>query len=251
MENPENFCRMESPVRHLTYHICPFLSASEAWKWNLVQLSARWGLFNGQKILGINFDSLTASPQEIIDFCSSIGMIWDVVIIRQNNRYIGEVMTWVPSLCELPFDSCSQNDIVFSAHAKGVKYGGSSPPVIRLWTDVMYQANLDYIGKIQNSLEWFSSVGCFRARSPRNEQCRNGWHYSGAFWWWRLLDLAKKDWKDVGNTYVGREFWIGHHILQSESDCLFMDRSKSPYQMDYWRDVVLPKWIQFKRKQNE
>ena len=244
-QDPSNFRDMSDPVHHLTYHVCPFRDAHHAWTWNFMQLQKRWGLFNGKKILGINYDQSTASPAEVIHFCQSIGLEWDDIVISLNSKTLGEVMTWVQSLEKLPMGEATDRDIVFSAHAKGVKYNGDSPPVVRNWTDVMYRSNLDYMENVHSSLEWFSSAGSFRCRNSVTPQSRYGWHYSGAFWWWRLSDLAKRDWRIVGQTYAGREFWIGNHIARAESDCLFMDRCRSPYNPDYWAKVIHPRWAQW------
>lgn len=246
-----NFRDLSSPTCHLTYHVCPFRNATQAWTWNFLQLQKRWKVFNGRKILGINFDESTFSPVEVVDFCQSIGLNWDEVVVSRNSRKLGEVMTWVPSLELLPMKEAADNDIVFSAHAKGVKYDGDSPPIIREWADVMYRSNLDHMRKVLRSLEWFSSTGSFRSRNSISVQSRYGWHYSGAFWWWRIKDVASRDWRAVGQSYAGREFWIGNHLSRAESDCLFMDRSRSPYRPEYWEKVIRPRWTHFCRTEEQ
>jgi hypothetical protein len=158
LANDENFTDLSSSVRHLTYHICPFSNASNAWTWNLLQLRARWDLFNGKKILGVNHDDSTVTPQQLIGYCQSIGMEWDHVVVRQNDRRLGEVLTWVPSLELLKPTIACPDEVVFSAHAKGVKYGVESPPVIRDWTELMYSVNLDDWDAVRRSLEWFAAT---------------------------------------------------------------------------------------------
>lgn len=250
MQDAANFRELDAPVHHLTYHICPFKNATSAWTWNLIQLMKRWSLFNGRKVLGVNYDSDTLSPADVINYCQSIGIDWDEVVVRKNDRRFGEILTWVPTLESLNIESCRSNDLVFSAHAKGVKYNGDSPPVIRDWTDVMYRANLDHIDRVHESLRWFSSTGCFRCRNNISEQSRYGWHYSGAFWWWRPLDISQRNWRKVGQSYAGREFWIGNQLERAEADCLFMDRSRSPYNVEYWKNIITPRWEMFQRERH-
>lgn len=246
MANSENYFDLQNPVRHLTFHVCPFANAQNAWKWNFEQLQQRWGLFNGVKVLGINVDADTVSADAIIDHCAANGMHWDNVIVRRNSRALGEVMTWIPSLDALNMDQATNRDIVFSAHAKGVKYGVEMPQLIRNWTGVMYSGNLDDPETVQRSLEWFSATGVLRARYSRTKFCKFAWYYSGAFWWWRMADVAGGDWRSVAQTYPGRELWIGNQFEKHASDCLFLDGTRSPYQPEYWKNVIIPRWKEYK-----
>jgi len=247
--DPSNFRDLSNAVRHLTYHMCPFANASTAWRWNLEQLRQRWHLFNGLKLLGINHDEDTVTPDELLDYCRSIGLEWDRVVIRPNSRGLGEVMTWVPSLELLSPEFAAENEIVFSAHAKGVKYGGAeTPPVIRDWSALMYSGNLDDWGIVQRSLEWFIATGIMRAQYPEKPLCRYGWYYSGGFWWWRLADVGRGPWDQVAQWYAGRELWIGHQCDTSESDCLFLDNTRSPYLPAYWKAVIHPKWNKYQQE---
>lgn len=244
-EDPDNFRDLSNSIRHLTYHMCPFSHSSEAWKWNLDQLKSRWSLFNGLKVLGINFDDKTVDPDDLLGYCSSIGLEWDHTVIKPNSRAVGEVMTWLPSLEFLSPDTSSENEVVFSAHAKGVKYE-TMPALIKDWAEVMYVANLDNWDRVRDSLEWFVSTGAFRCRGVRSKKwCRYGWYYSGAFWWWRLSDVGRRNWRYVGEIYPGREVWIGNTVDKTESDCLFLDNCRSPYIPEYWSRVIRPRWKEF------
>lgn len=245
MEKQENHCDLQNPVRHLTFHVCPFANSQNAWKWNFEQLQQRWQSFNGIKVLGINVDADTVSSDCVIEYCASINMHWDHVIVRRNNRALGEVMTWLPSLETLNVDHAGKNEIVFSAHAKGVKYGVDMPRLIRNWTGVMYSANLDDLQTIERSLEWFSATGVMRARSARTRFWKFAWYYSGAFWWWRMADVAVGDWRSIAQTYAGREMWIGNQFEKHASDCLFLDGARSPYLPEYWKNVIIPRWKEY------
>ena len=244
--DPLNFRDLSDTVRHLTYHICPFATSTESWQWNLEQLRKRWHLFNGLKVIGINHDKDTVTPDDILDYCKTIRLHWDNTVIRENSRALGEVMTWIPSLELLSPETASENEVVFSAHAKGVKYGQVMPPVIASWAEIMYGANLDDWGRVRSSLEWFMATGALRGRYSKTRTCKHGWYYSGAFWWWRLADIGKRAWRDVGPWYAGRELWIGHQIAKHESDCLFHDNTRSPYNPAYMNSVIVRKWKEHK-----
>lgn len=246
-----NFRDLSNVARHLTYHVCPFENASTAWRWNLEQLLQRWHLFNGIKVIGINHDEDTVTPDDLLSYCRSIGLHWDYTVIRPNSRKLGEVMTWVPSLKLLSPESASEKEIVFSAHAKGVKYGGKEmPPLIRDWSALMYAGNLDAWDSVERSLEWFVATGIMRAQYPKKPLCRHGWYYSGAFWWWRLADVGRGPWDQVAQWYAGRELWVGHQCPKEESDCLFLDNTRSPYLPAYWNSVIYPKWNKYQEELN-
>lgn len=242
-----NYRDLSRAVRHLTYHVFPHAAAADAIEWNLNELKKRWHIFSGLKVLGINHSDHTITPDDLLHRFALRGMTWDRVVIRENNPGLGEVLTWIPSLELLFPELAGQNEIVFSAHAKGVKYG-PMPPLIRQWTDVMYSANLDDMERVHQSLEWFSATGAFRCRYRRTKGCRHGWFYSGAFWWWRLADIAARNWREVSQWYAGREVWIGNQIERHESDCLFMDSSRSPYLKSYWNSVINPRWKKYQQE---
>jgi hypothetical protein len=233
-----NFRDLSDCVRHLTYHMYPVQAANESWNWNLDQLQKRWGLFDGKKVLGVNVGENTASVAEILEACHNRGMVWDHVIERPNDPVLGEVMTWIPSLELLNPDFAKPNEVVFSAHAKGVKYG-DCPPVIRNWTDCMYRANLDSWFLVKQQLQWFVSTGAFKGRWAGSSA------YSGAFWWWRLHDIGKKNWRHVRQYYPGREVWISNHARHEEMGCLIGDNCRDMYSESYWQHRVWPEWRRF------
>lgn len=238
MQDPRNFRDLSGPVRHLTYHMYPVKNAEESWLWNLQQLADRWSVFNGKKVLGINTDENTVTLDEVLEACSCMDIQWDHVVERTNDPGLGEVLTWVPSLEYLNPETAQPNEVVFSAHAKGVKYGGC-PPLIREWTDCMYRANLDSWFLVKQQLEWFLSTGIFRGR------WNGSYAYSGAFWWWRLHDIGKRDWKKVQQFYAGREVWIGHHTTGEETGCMFGDNVRNLYQDTYWDRTIRQRWEGF------
>lgn len=246
-----NYADLTESIRHLTYHVYPLANSNAAWEWNIEQLKKRWALFNGKKILGINYSNDTISPDDFLYYCYTVGISWDHVVIKRNDVSLGEVLTWVPSLNFLDIENAQENELVFSAHAKGVKYGEEMPKVIKDWSNVMYSANLDNWNIVKTSLEWFSATGAFRARWSKDKFCKYGWYYSGSFWWWRAKDVGKnKTWSEVRQFYPGRELWIGNQMDKISSDCIFMDNTKSPYSPEYWQKTILPDWKKFNEISN-
>jgi hypothetical protein len=247
--DPSNHVSLSNAVRHLTYHVYPRRDAEESWRWNLEQIKDRQHLFNGLKVTSVNYDQHTVCPDTLIKVSEQIGVTWDHVEARRNDPGLGEVQAWNCLLDRLRPENAAENEVVFSAHAKGVKYGGC-PPLIRNWADLMYQANLDHPDLVRQQLEWCVATGAFRAKYRVCYYCKNGWYYSGAFWWWRLHDIAKLNtWKDTGNNYAGRELWIGNQISREDAGCLFLDNSRSPYLESFWNAKVWPKWEEFKNAQ--
>ncbi|MCL5459840.1 hypothetical protein M3M33_14485, partial [Loigolactobacillus coryniformis] len=66
-----------------------------------------------------------------------------------------------------------------------------------------------------------------------------------AFWWWRLAPIGQRNWRMVGEIYPGREVWIGNIAERIETDCLFMDNTRSPYLPAYWKRTINKKWQEF------
>ena len=82
-----------SDIRHLTYFVYP--RTLESWHWNLEQLAKRWWLFNGKRILGIAHDAESATPDSVIAFAESLGMVFDHVVIKKNNPNLRETVAFL------------------------------------------------------------------------------------------------------------------------------------------------------------
>lgn len=235
--NPE----WTSTVRHLTYHIWP-TKRHDGWKWNMQQLAKRIDLFNGKRILGIAVSSETESAATVIDFAASLGISFNHVVERPNNKKLREVVTWLPMLELLPPESAGQNEVVFSAHAKGVRHDDplAEGSTLWKWTDTMYRTCLDDWPEVESQLNRFVAAGCFRRYNNFKTQGNHQWHFSGTFFWWRLAEIGQRNWRKVDQQFFGTESWIGHQCHDSETACLFVDDCGDLYQPKYWADVVQP-----------
>jgi hypothetical protein len=229
----------QSQIRHLTFHLWP-TTKHDAWQWNLIELSKRWPLFNGKKIIAIATDAKTISSDVVLRFCEEIGIQWDHVIIQQNNSSIREVATWIPMLTHLAPESAGPNEVVFACHGKGVRHEAREEH-IKAWAEVMYQSCLDYWPLVEQQLRSRLATGSFRKFGGFNTKCRN-FHFSGTFFWWRLAEMGKRDWKKVEQKYWGTENWISCQAMASETDVLFHDKCVSLYEYKYWKETIWPAW---------
>lgn len=198
--------------RHLTYHIWPTRQHDE-WRWNIEQLVSRWPLFNGRKVLGLVYDYRSHFPDEVLSYCGSVGIEWDKVIIRRNTAKLGEVKTWRERLAALRPELATERDVVFAAHAKGVRHAAG---VMRPWVSTMLEACLDDWPTVREQLEWHTMTGCFL--QPRDG---HRWHYSGSFFWFRWGDIARRNWSSIEGHYSGTETWPWLMCHRNEVGCLY------------------------------
>lgn len=203
---------LSDAVRHLTYHIWPTKS-NDCWRWNLAQLAERWHLFNGKKVLGIAYDYRSEFPDTVLQECDRLGITWDSVLSRRNTTKLGEVKTWIWRLTELQPHNAQPNEVVFAAHAKGVRH---APGVMIPWVSTMYECCLNDWQTVRQQLEWSLMTGPF-------QQVRDGhrWHYSGSFYWFRLHDISRRNWHHIEGHYSGTETWPWLMADRSETGCLF------------------------------
>jgi hypothetical protein len=232
----------ESKIRHLTYFV--YGKNENSWKWNLDQLSKRFWLFNGTKVLGISHDRESSDPQNVIDYAASRGMTFDNVLTRKNDPNLRETVLWVPMMeCLNPL-TADDNEVVFSAHAKGQKY--DDPRHTRDWTDLMYQSCLDDWPSVYEALRTSLMAGSFREYGLLGRW--HNWAYSGTFYWWRLQEVGKRNWRDVDKWFAGTESWPGKMCEARETACLFLNDSRRMYDAPYWESTVWPEWRKYKEK---
>jgi len=232
----------ESRIRHLSYFVYP--ANEDSWKWNLDELSKRFWLFNGRKVLGIVHDRDSATPDAVLEYAASVGMTFDNVLIRPNSPKQREVVLWVPMLeCFSP-ETAKADEVVFSAHAKGQKY--DDPRHTRDWTDLMYQTCLDDWPSVYNALRTALFAGSFREYGLFHKWY--DWAYSGSVFWWRLAEIGKRKWRDVDPWFCGTESWPGKMCDPRETACLFLNDSKRMYDAHYWQSTVWPEWAKYKER---
>lgn len=234
----------KSEIRHLTYHIFPAKN-HDGWKWNIDQLSKRWELFNGKKIAAIVTDSSTESYETVVEFMQQRGLIFDHVIHMTNEKKKRETLTWVAMLELLNPESAGENEVVFSAHAKGVRHDNFTD-TLRSWTDLMYQSCLDFWPIVERQLSDKIATGSFKRYGTFKNLGNNQWHYSGTFFWWRLADFGRRDWRGLDSTFYGTESWLGRHSKADETSVLFLTFVDDLYRSDYWEKTIWKHWEKWK-----
>ena len=229
-----------SSVRHLTYHVWA-ASHGDSWQWNLQQVAKRWSLFNGKRIIAIAEDKTSAPADEVIEFAQSLGLTFDHHVIRGNKSKLREVVTWIPMLELLSPGSAAENEVVFSAHAKGQYRPNQSQT--HDWARLMYESCLDDWPTVYDALRSSLMAGSFREYGLFGTD--HNWAYSGTFFWWRLAEIGKRNWRSVEQAFCGTEKWPGRLCDPRETACLFLNDSKRMYDRPYWESTVWPRWAEY------
>ena len=178
-------------------------------------------------------------PNWVFDYAASLGMVFGHVVTVPNNPDLREAATWVPMLSLLNPDKASGNEVVFSAHAKGVRHPELNPQ-LKAWAEVMYQQCLDDWERVESQLARFLMTGCFKHYGNFSTAGNDCWHYSGTFFWWRLAEIGKRNWSNVEQTWYGTEAWPGLQCKREGTGCLFMDGTQNLYEEQYWKMKVWP-----------
>ncbi len=229
-----------SSIRHLTYHVWAS-NRGDSWQWNLEQLAKRWKIFNGTRIIGVVHDKDSRPADEVLTFAESLGMNFDHQVIKPNVPKLREVVTWIPMLNLLKPESAGANEVVFSGHAKGQKY--EDPKHTRDWTDLMYQSCLDDWASVYNALRTSLMAGSFKEFGLLGKW--HDWAFSGTFFWWRLAEIGKRNWRQVDQWFAGTESWPGKMCDPRETACLFLNDSRRMYDQPYWSETVWPEWQKY------
>jgi hypothetical protein len=227
------------------------MKSSDVWKWNLEQLALRISLFNGKKIIGIVEDKQSHWHKDVLEFAASVGITFDHVVVRKNKPKLREVVTWLPMLEILSPETAGENEVVFSAHAKGVRHLSKSCAVFN-WASVLYESSLDYWPITESLLEKKICAGSLMGYGAFNFQNTYGWFYAGTFFWWSLAEIGRRRWQQVDQATIGTESWIGLQCPNTEAGIIFFDMDYKPwahemYSEEKWREIFTPKWEEWKK----
>ncbi len=246
----------KSSVRNLIYHILPVLD-NDAWKRNISNLLKRIDLFNGRRIVAVaqgsigkqhygrtSYSNLASLDQVKREFRDQI----DQFLVIDNVPTLCEVVSF-PLLLE-QVKSVHPNHVTFFGHSKGVVRPKTS--IVHHWTDTLYELNLDYPDLVLDQLAKYSMVGSFKKNVKAFEGSRSTWHYSCTFFWFRNRDLfSKPNYSQIDQQWWGVESWPGCMFSRPESVCLFHEgRQYNLYNSPYWRNVVDPALIQWKKEKS-
>jgi hypothetical protein len=223
-------------IRHLLYSVFA-ASHTKEWLLNVKKLCEYSSVFTGRKIVVVRSENgVTESPEAV-----EAAFTFPVEFVHvQNDRKLQETAHFIELLGRFQRDDLGEDEILFYAHTKGVKYDASAPqlPFIRDWRDAMYHACLDNMELVEERLEQHPCAGSFIKCRPINKtMTRSSWYYSGNFWWVRLAELFRCDWTFIHDHSHAVEAYLGalfdynprSNILFTESDLNELHRKVGPY----------------------
>lgn len=235
--------------RHLLMHLWPL--AGSAWELNLAELTARWPLFTGRKILGVVESSGQRSTVSVEQVRRRLPGDAELIVMR-NDPELREVQTWDALWASLRYTAADE-DAVFYCHGKGVTHPVTNGSTVHGWVALNYMAMLDYWSKAEELLRRHPIVGCFKKTGYGFGPEWGTWHYSGAFFWSRygtIIDRLSR--VPMHRIWHGIESWPGSAFYQFESGCLFHQSTTGKmdlYVAEYWQSVVIPEWQKFLQAQ--
>jgi len=178
--------------------------------WNIEQIRPYFKKFNGKIIITIATDSTTECISLVRD---RIGSCVNNIEMNNDPRNGGTM----PFLKALKFvASTTPGECTFYAHAKGVKYQLDDWRMqnIRKWVTAMLRINLFSLRRIDSVLSAYQAAGCFKSSCLGGDvsQRHGGWHYSGAFFWFKHDYLFARQWENCDDNYYGVENYLSKHI---------------------------------------
>lgn len=254
-------------VRHLLYHVYP-VRGNGAWQRNVGRLVERLRIFNGRIVVAIVTDPPSGrrsdptgphppdrarhiapcdSPEAVME---AFGPWRDKIewLVTENDPHLREVKTLVPMLEK--FLPAGPQDIALYAQAKGTTRHRSH--IAHHWSDVQYIVYLDYVRLVEEQLRTAPVTGAFKKLGPgwNPSQSISDWHYSGSWFWLRLAELFKTNWRMVDQHWSGVEPYPSQKFRCADAACLFMEAQVPHmhlYHRGFWRDKVDPDFEDWRR----
>jgi hypothetical protein len=222
--------------RHLCYVILP-VSRNGIWQHNLDQLKPHLPLFNGRKRIAIitanNDRNLVLDPpQRVRDYLAGHGCEF---IERPNNPLLREGEVWA-ELFE-PLQTANENEAVFFAHAKGVTRTEPRFKGAHRWASLLYRANLNHWPQVEQLLQRFPIVGALKHVGVNYHKTPSKFQYLGSFFWVRLAEMFRRDWRRLDPTWACVETWPGLAFGVDEGGTIFPDKPVPDgriYENAYW-----------------
>lgn len=221
--------------RHLVYHILP-VSGNGVWRRCVRELTLRWGLFTGRKIVSV----ATGPPvRERVDKVEKVSgpprtlAVESVNAVRRSLPSDAEVfevpndpVTWERAswfgLWDRVLGTADDTDAVLYAHAKGVTRKLTS--TCHFWSGLLYALALDHWDTTARLLTRYPVVGSLLKTGsyfpPPLHTSR--FHYHGNVWWVRagvarnrlaIRPLEPHGWAS--------EAWVGSAFHRTEAGVMF------------------------------
>lgn len=207
--------------RHLLYHLYPskLFDEGSVWRWNIDQLKRRLSLFNGRRIMSVVTDENSEGIKEVKEVAGN-GFEF---IEQPNDPTLREVASFEP-LFGTVANEVGPEDAVFYCHGKGVANFTWQDSMIRRWTEVLYESNLDYWPIVARLLKTNAAAGSFKRVGKywqQHESVIGDWHYSGSFYWIRGDLFQRANWKIIDQFWSGIEPWPSLHIHKDDAGVIF------------------------------
>jgi len=217
----------DTPIKNLHYFMYP--RYEESINYHLEELRKSVFIFNGKKICCVAIDENTLHEK----YEKQIADIFDEVYYVQNNPNIREKAGFITTLQK--FRTKNPNEVICFAHAKGQQIHTKSAPLIRLWSETMYETCVRNWSQVKEAMEQgFPVVGSFKSYSGFRTTSYM-WHYSGSFWWGRSKEIfMNRRWKDMCDNWWAAESYVGRHYNRDEGYCLFGLNPGNLYEYQTW-----------------
>jgi len=201
--------------RNLIYHIYPTCHpwGGDMWRWNVDQLRKSYSQFD-RIVFSIALDEKTETEEEVRKHLN----VKSAEFLIRANKPTWETETLIEKLAMV--QSIRNDEITFYGHTKGSSREPFYWENVKAWTGAMYLFNLGNQSVIDSILTTHSAVGCFQTDWPNLGG--SNWHFAGNFWWVNNFALFwQRNWRDVEQTNLGAEGYIGRHIQKNEAVCLY------------------------------
>jgi len=212
-------------IHNLFYNCCPFAWNPE-WELNVKRLNKYSNVFNGRRLIIVREGEGLVPLYKVQNTFSFRAEF----ISLPNDPELCEVSGFIDVLGQLK--SNNPQETTFYAHTKGSGRKAYDAYVlldsVRRWRDIMYEKNLSDPLLIDDLLQEYACVGCFRSKKffPKSlvPYPDSSWHYSGNFWWVNHARLfSNPHWDAIPQARHGVEAYLGTLFNVDESYCLYED----------------------------
>jgi hypothetical protein len=242
-------------VRHLAYVVLP-VAGNQIWRKNLDQLIPHLPLFNGRRRVAILTGSAGRNfvldpPERVRDYLRG----HDIEFVEKpNNPLLREGEVWQDLFG--PLQGAGEDEVCLFAHAKGVTRTQPEFAGAHRWASVLYRASLNHWPRVEQLLAKFPIAGPMKHVGRNYFRTPSRWQFLGSFFWVRLAEMFRRDWRQLDQNWAAVETWCGLHYGIEEGAAIFPERPvpdgqiyTSAYwdqmekQFDTWEKSIMPQTL--------
>jgi hypothetical protein len=240
-------------VSHIIYHVMPVAGPTEwVWRRHLQWLTEVRHKFNGRLIIGIvtegKKDHWKYMPPEAVREATA-GLDAEYVespnhVGRKSRTGLGEGALYPLLLGRL--ETNNPNEIAYYGHCKGVTREDVPTAPSHIWAEAMFDTLFRNQASVEKALDTYGVCGPLRMRGGRHQPVGSPgvgphWFFSGTFFAMRLVDVFRRNWKQLPPHYGNVEQWPRLNFdMDSETACVFLDDVQNLYDETYWLKTVTP-----------